>query len=345
MTSYSSDSQQARKTENSSIHTIASGYISILRDQGLDLFDFYPTLQALSMSPDAPSLHRLDAPELKAALACCTLIGLCNFVLREPAHSLQRLETGSFLRPAIQRCNILTSFLAFGSLEERQAYAFAIRLLTAALARHRSIDGLSSDWIFKSPLLDCFTSLLQPLSYTTDTNALQSVREILTSSVWWEGSTYYLSMPSDFEARDPMIAQIYWIKGLFKLFRPSSDAAAITRHLERCPTSVAGLHPVLQNNIVDYMPRFSPKNSYEQSLTVALFRLSGTLDDAKAVTRAIECLEYRISRFDELYYYHDATHNAQHFIDAKEALEKLKETTRQPGFAYKALSLRLDEGR
>ncbi|KAJ7583400.1 hypothetical protein C8J56DRAFT_209168 [Mycena floridula] len=81
----------------------------------------------------------------------------------------------------------------------------------------------------------------------------------------------------------------------------------------------------------------------ERTLSPTLFRLAGILDDGKAVTLAIKNFERFILQFDDLYMDLDQTKKDQHLLDAKEALEKLKETASEPDFVYKALALRFNE--
>ncbi|KAJ7578550.1 hypothetical protein C8J56DRAFT_351154 [Mycena floridula] len=312
--------------------------IDVLIRQGKEFDEFKQCLDLLELSPSRWVQLSLDSPEVKSAMASLALKGLCNFVLEEIA-SLS-FQTGSIIRDAIYRCVQFTSFLAEGSPQQQQAYAAAVWLITSILETQVASGDPSSDPQY------FLTPILEPLVYIIDATALQTVSKSLASRVWWENSDISLSVTGYFGysaiLRDPAIASIYWVKGLYRI---TSYEFRIASHLQHCPSSLAGLPSILQNEVTSYLKWFGKTEAMAilQALAAALFRIAGTLDDAKAATEAMKHLERYIPIFDELYQNLDQTNKAQHLLDAKESLEKLKQTTKESGFVYQALVLRLDE--
>ncbi|KAJ7578548.1 hypothetical protein C8J56DRAFT_968310, partial [Mycena floridula] len=316
-------------------------YMDVLAWQGKEFDDFRQCLESIELSPWVQ--HSLDSPEFKTTLAALALKGLCNFVLEE-MNSLSG-ETEPIIRDAIDRCIQLTSFLAHGSSQQQQAYAAAVWLITSLLDQHCKTQAVKDPSDLGPQHL--LTPILQPLVNITDVNAVQSVRRTLSSTVWWEDSRISFLVFDYFQGnrilRDPAIASIYWVKGLIPQTYYPDAIHRIASHLEHCPSSLAGLPPTLQNEVASYLKLFNNPNVMVilRSLAVALFRIAGTLDDAKAVTQAMKHLEMYIPRFDELYQNLDQTNKVQHLLDAKESLEKLKQTAQESGFVYQALALRL----
>ncbi|KAJ7578494.1 hypothetical protein C8J56DRAFT_968122 [Mycena floridula] len=304
------------------------------------------SLAAIRLVSDGHRLRSPDSPELKAALASCTLMSLCGFLFEEIDNLSQHFDIEMFSGGAIRRCCELTSFLAQGSSQEQQAYASATWFITDLFERHREKLFATEPW--KQPRY-FLIPLLQPLVNITDADALQTVRQTLASKVWWEDVLTSLTVLDQLKAskilRDPAIASIYWVKGLVNMFyAPDTTEAIIGSHLEQSPFNLTGLASELQNDFAHYISIFEiTKSTSHRQLTAALFRLAGTLDDAKAATEAIKCLEKYIPQFDDLYQDLDQTKKAQYLFDAKEALEKLKQTAKEPGFVYKALGLGLGE--
>ncbi|KAJ7578604.1 hypothetical protein C8J56DRAFT_352564 [Mycena floridula] len=320
------------------IHGIAH-VNSIPWGEGVD--EFKRSLSRLNPSPYPR--RPLDMPELKTALACCTLSGLCDFVLKEMSRDAPDVE--SIVNLPIYRCVQLTSFLARGSPQQQQVYASAILVTTSAFAHHS--ETLAKDPSF-SGLQWNLAPLLQPLVYITDVDALRTVKETLSSRFWWEDDfvastvTRILQSEDSGLLRDPAIASIYWVQGLFNLFSwEGPPEAIIASHLEQLPSTLTGCPTELQNDFVRYMSFFESGNiTSHRQLAAALFSLAGTLDDAEAATKARKCFEEYIPQFDEFYHALDQTKKDQHFLDAKEALEKLQQKAKEPGFIYQALSLR-----
>ncbi|KAJ7578530.1 hypothetical protein C8J56DRAFT_1170318 [Mycena floridula] len=299
--------------------------IDVLARHGKEFDEFKQCLHLIELSPWVqPSL---DSPEFKTTLA----------------------SDPNWIASAIGRCIQLTSFLARGSPQQQQAFAAAVWLITSLCNQHCKTQVASGDPSSEPEPQYFLTRILEPLTYITDAKALQTVRESLASRVWSENRDVYFSVTVYLGysriLRDPAIASIYWVKGLIAL-APYPDAIdRIASHLEHCPASLAGLPSILQNEVASYLKWFDHPNATVdwQSLAVALFRIAGTLDDAKAATGAMKHLERYIPRFDELYQNLDQTNKAQHFLDAKESLEKLKQTAKELGFVYQALALRLEE--
>ncbi|KAJ7578668.1 hypothetical protein C8J56DRAFT_968743 [Mycena floridula] len=315
---------------------------SIPWGEGVDEFK-----RSLSWLNPSPYPRRpLDMPELKTALACCTLSGLCDFVLKEMSRDAPNVE--SIANLPIYRCVQLTSFLARGSPQQQQVYASAILVTTSAFAHHS--ETLAKDPSF-SELQYNLVRLLQPLVYITDVDALQTVRKTLSSRAWWQDVfvatqvIQVLQPDGSGILRDPVIAPMYWVKRLFALFSWGEPPEAfIASHLQQRPSTLTGCLSELQNDFVRYISYFETGNiTSRRQLAAALFSLAGTLDDAEAATIAMKYFEEYIPQFDELYHDLDQTKKDQHFLDAKEALKKLKQKANEPGFIYKALSLRLEE--
>ncbi|KAJ7601191.1 hypothetical protein C8J56DRAFT_814332 [Mycena floridula] len=315
-----------------------TAYPAILRGKELD--EFKRSIDMLKLSPGTRLHIPLDAPKVKAALASCILTGLCDFFFKEINNPSQTLETES-----IYRCTRFTSFLVSGSPGEQQAYASVVWLITVGLTYQYESSVANELRIY------LLTSLLEPLVKITDVNALQTVRKILASTVWWDDVSVSQAVNDGLQnsqiMRDPAIASIYWIKGLPVLFHASSTTdTAIASHLEQRPSTLSGLHSTLQNEYIGCLERFGNADVVmgRKALAAALFCLAGTLDDVMAVTRAIKLLERFIFQLDILYQNSDQTRKGgEDLLEAKEALERLKETASELGFAYKALALRLDE--
>ncbi|KAJ7575099.1 hypothetical protein C8J56DRAFT_1032754 [Mycena floridula] len=311
-------------------------YPPILRGKEFEEFKKFLGPGPLHISP--------DVPKVTAALASCILTGLCHFLLKEICDLSKPLEMEPLvLFTMIHRCNKFTSFLTSGSPFEQQAYAAAVWLITIGIvSRHEtSVVNDHSSVLISHDLL---TSLLEPLVNITNADALQTVRKILSSSVWWEDgfiSQVVLNHLQDSQIlRDPVIASIYWVKSSYI----TEDTMA--SRLEQCPSTLAGLPSTLQNQFIDHMNQWFgnphlPQDEQSRSFTAALFRLATTLDDVKAVTHATKHIERFILQVDVLYV--DEWTKVQHFLGAKEALERLQETAAAPGFVYQSLVLRLDE--
>ncbi|KAJ7601184.1 hypothetical protein C8J56DRAFT_912376, partial [Mycena floridula] len=297
------------------------GYSALLREKELD--ECRLSLDALRLSRAALDHIQLDGAETKAAMAACNLLSLCDLVFKEVSnlHKILETEPGNFGTAAITRFTLFTQFLASGSPREQLAYASAVWLITAVLAHYRESPGAND----RSRI--SLIPILRPLGNITDANAMQIVRKIFASSVWWEDAREMLGHLQNSQIlQDSVIAPIFWVKGLTNLiYGYDTTYAALAAHLDQRPFTLAGLPSLFQTEFVRCLNWFGNRDRngrglLRRSAAAASSRIVGTLDDAKAVILATQYLERTILQFDDLYENLDQTYRALHLLDAEQAL-------------------------